>query len=51
MDCTDMTGCIALFTAIDPDVREIQTFNEGGIDTTYKRFGHFDADIATGRFS
>ncbi len=26
--CVDMSGCISVFTAIDPEVRAIQTWNE-----------------------
>ena len=42
--CTDMSGCIALFTAIDPKVRHIVTFAGGKQDTTYHRDGaHWEA--------
>jgi hypothetical protein len=37
-DCTDMSGCIALFKKIDPDVVEIRTFAAKRKDTSY----HFD---------
>jgi hypothetical protein len=33
--CCDMSGCIALFKAIDSKVREIETFADGKRDTTY----------------
>jgi len=35
--CTDMTGTISVFEAIDPDVRKIQTWAGGFLDTTYER--------------
>lgn len=35
--CVDMTATIALFTRIDPNVRRIQTFSDGKIDTLYVR--------------
>lgn len=35
--CTDMTGAIRYFTAIDPDVRRIITINEYGPDVAYVR--------------
>ena len=38
-DCCDMSGAIALFTAIDPGVRQIETFAGGKPDTVYQRDG------------
>lgn len=37
--CTDMGGCIAAFQAIDPEVRQIQTYADRGRkpDTVYTR--------------
>lgn len=35
--CCDMIGCIALFAAIDPEVREIETFAGEERDTAYVR--------------
>lgn len=35
--CTNMTGCIALFRRIDPDVRAIATQSGADIDTSYHR--------------
>lgn len=37
--CTDMNGCIALFTTIDPKVRSILTFAGDKPDTAYYRNG------------
>lgn len=34
--CTDMAGAINLFTRIDPNVRRIDTFADGVLDTQYK---------------
>lgn len=34
-DCCDMRGCIAVFQAIDPDVRQINTFSGRKRDTEY----------------
>ncbi len=34
-DCCDMTGCIAFFEDIDPDVRKIETFFGAYRDTAY----------------
>ncbi len=36
-NCCDMTGAINLFTAIDPDVRVIETFAGGVPDKVYRR--------------
>jgi hypothetical protein len=38
-ECCDMSGCIAFFTKIDPDVKRIDTFSGAVPDTIYKRFG------------
>jgi hypothetical protein len=38
-NCCDMTGAIALFQAIDPKVRFIETFAGGVSDTSYRRQG------------
>lgn len=35
--CCDMTGCIALFEKIDPEVRKIKTFSGEKRDTEYVR--------------
>ena len=35
--CTDMAGCIRLFSRIDPDVKIIQTVSGGKPDTQYRR--------------
>jgi hypothetical protein len=35
--CTDMEGAISLFTAIDPEVEEIETYAAGIKDTFYRR--------------
>ena len=35
--CTGMDGCIELFTAIDPEVRLIETVSGTVRDTTYER--------------
>lgn len=37
--CTDMSGCIALFMAIDPECRSIITIAGGWPDTVYYRYG------------
>jgi hypothetical protein len=37
--CCDMTGCIAVFQTIDPDVIQIQTFSGDKPDTIYTRDG------------
>ena len=34
---TDMTACVRLFTAVDPEVRRIDTFAGTKPDTIYKR--------------
>lgn len=36
-DCCDMTGCVALFEAIDPGVLIIQTWSGRALDTAYMR--------------
>lgn len=36
-ECTDMTGCIAFFERIDPNVRQIQTVAGDEFDTVYTR--------------
>ena len=36
-NCCDMNGCIALFEAIDPLVKQIETFAGAKCDTTYVR--------------
>lgn len=33
--CCDMDGCIKLFTAIDPKVKDIQTYSGEKMDTRY----------------
>lgn len=38
--CTDMGGCIRLFTAIDPDVVRIEAISGDAIDTLYSRGPH-----------
>jgi hypothetical protein len=38
--CTDMQGCIDLFTGFAPDVIEINTFAGGKADTSYRRTGN-----------
>lgn len=44
-DCTDMTGAIAVFQQLDPDVIEIVTKNERGGGTTYIcRHGRWSAE-------
>jgi hypothetical protein len=35
--CTDMQGCIEMFTGFAPDIVEINTFSGGKADTSYKR--------------
>ena len=37
--CTDMTGCIRLFTAIEPNVQVIRTLSGLSWDTSYHRRG------------
>ena len=37
--CCDMTGCIALFQAIDPDVTAIKTYSGDKADTAYRKKG------------
>lgn len=41
--CTDMSGCIAIFTQIDPEVKLIRTWRCGGAtpieDTCYRKWG------------
>lgn len=37
--CCDMTGCIALFLAIDPDIELIVTRSGDEADTAYHRSG------------
>lgn len=37
--CTDMMGCILLFKAIDPNVRDILTFAGDELDTSYRNDG------------
>ena len=36
-ECTDMTGCCAMFKRIDPNVRQIQTVAGEELDTVYTR--------------
>lgn len=36
-DCCDMKGCIALFEAIDPDVKSITTYSGTERDTVYDK--------------
>lgn len=44
--CTDMTGAIALFQRIDPQVEQIETFAGGQRDTTYALvFGQWQARL------
>ncbi|MGH8432866.1 MAG: hypothetical protein ACREUF_20960 [Solimonas sp.] len=38
-ECCDMSGCIAFFTRIDPDVVRINTFSGSKPDTAYLRSG------------
>lgn len=38
-NCTDMSGCIGIFVAIDPDVRRIDTIAGKITDTVYVRRG------------
>ena len=38
-DCCDMSGCIAFFEMIDPDVRPIATISGTAPDTSYVRTG------------
>jgi hypothetical protein len=38
-NCCDMSGAISIFTAIDPDVRVIETFAGGNADTIYRLSG------------
>jgi hypothetical protein len=37
--CCDMTGCITLFQAIDPDVTAINTYSSDKADTAYRKKG------------
>jgi hypothetical protein len=49
-DCCDMSGCIAFFKAIDPDVQTIDTFSGSERDTGYvKRSWGWQAVCADGR--
>jgi hypothetical protein len=41
-DCCDMGGCLALFRAIDPGVRLIQTYSGPRTDIRYVKDGHHD---------
>jgi hypothetical protein len=38
-DCCDMTGAVSIFTAIDPEVRAIETYAGGEPDVFYRRNG------------
>jgi hypothetical protein len=38
-NCCDMDGCVAVFTAIDPQVCAIATFSGINKDTVYTRYG------------
>jgi hypothetical protein len=42
-DCCDMSGAIALFKAVDPSVRVIETFAGGEPDTVYRLDGEWSA--------
>ena len=37
--CSDMTGCLQVFSAIDADVQTILTFSDDAPDTIYERDG------------
>jgi hypothetical protein len=37
VNCCDMSGCLGLFLAIDPDCAKIETFTGGKPDTAYVR--------------
>ena len=37
--CCDMTGCIKIFKAIDPQVSAITTYSDGKEDTSYRKDG------------
>ena len=39
--CTDMSGCIAVFSVLDPAVTLITTSSESGDWTVYRRSGDF----------
>jgi len=39
LNCCDMSGCIKLFSAIDPNVRRILTYAGGVPDTEYLKDG------------
>jgi hypothetical protein len=47
--CTDMDGCIRLFTAIDPNVKIIRTLSGLEWDTVYERHGDSWKARASGR--
>lgn len=38
-DCCDMTGCVALFEGIDPEVKAIKTYSGDKADTVYRKKG------------
>jgi hypothetical protein len=38
--CCDMTGCVALFAGIDPQVTAIDTYSGDEIDTMYRKDGN-----------
>jgi hypothetical protein len=38
-DCCDMTGCVALFEGIDPQVTAINTYSGDKADTVYRKEG------------
>jgi hypothetical protein len=49
--CVDMSGTIALFERIDPDIRTIETFAGNETDTSYHRVnGHWRSYGADGRW-
>ena len=44
--CTDMTGAITLFTRLDPNVKRIDTFADGVLDTRYMlQHGKWNAQL------
>jgi hypothetical protein len=51
-NCCDASGCIELFKAIDPEVKEIETFEGANADTVYLlRGGEWCSRAAQGRWA
>jgi hypothetical protein len=39
-ECCDMSGCVALFEGIDPEVKAVNTFAGDQADTAYRKKGN-----------